>query len=94
MADDTTHSWRTYAAWGSFICGLTAAFLTLVFMIHLDLVGSSLHDRWEAGYLFSAGPISLLGVICGIAGEEAPRRAGLILSGGILLWVLGGAIST
>lgn len=93
MADDTKPIWLPYTAQGSLFCGLIAAFLTFAFMIHLDFSAGAPDDRWTGLYFLVAAPISLLGVILGVVGKDPPRKLGLILSGCVLLWVLGGVIT-
>lgn len=93
MADGTQFRWRTFAPWGSLLCGVLAALLTFAFMIHLDFGQSRRNDPWVGWYFFAAAPTSLLGVVLGVVGEEPPRGLGLVLSGCALLYVLVGAIT-
>jgi hypothetical protein len=82
-------NWRQYAAWGSFFCGLSALLAGLVVGAHSDNVPNRLHDPWYFWYLASALPIVVLGSMFGVIGKDSPRTAGLILSGGVLLSLLG-----
>jgi hypothetical protein len=85
--------WRSYAAWGSLVCGMLGLGLTIAIALYIDFGQKHPFDRWEARYFFVAAPISLLGVVLGAIGKDTPRIAGLVLSACILLRVLGAAVS-
>ncbi len=91
---DARRDWRSYAAWGSFLCGSIGLVLTIAITIYIDFSQKSPFDVWEARYFITAAPISFLGVILGAVGRDTPRMAGLVLSAGVLLRVVGGAVAT
>ena len=74
-------AWREYAAWGSLSCGL----ITLVG----SLVIGTLGDPRLGWYLLIAVAIAVLGLILGAVAKDSPRKAGLILSGSMLLILIG-----
>jgi hypothetical protein len=81
--DDSSErmAWREYAAWGSLVCGLIA----LLGSLAVGTVGDPRLD-W---YLLLAVPIAVLGLIFGAVGKDSPRPAGLVLSGSMLLILIG-----
>jgi hypothetical protein len=89
--DDSSQrpAWREYAAWGSLTCGLTALLGSLAVGIHSEHLADRLKDPWFGWYLLLAVPIAVLGLILGAVGKESPRVAGLILSGSMLLILIG-----
>jgi hypothetical protein len=74
-------AWREYAAWGSLFCGL----ITLVGSLAIGTLGDPRLD-W---YLLIAVVIAVLGLILGAIRKDSPRKAGLILSGSMLLILIG-----
>jgi NADH:ubiquinone oxidoreductase subunit 6 (subunit J) len=84
---------RSYAAWGSFLCGAVGLLLTFAVFFYIDFSQKRPHDAWEARYFLFAKPITFLGVILGILGKDTPRIAGLVLSACVLLRVLGAVMA-
>jgi hypothetical protein len=81
--------WREYAAWASLLCGLAALLISIAAGIHSDQFSDRLKDPWFVWYLLLAGPVSILGLISGIIGRDSPRVAGVVLSGSMLLALIG-----
>jgi hypothetical protein len=90
---DAKREWRSYAAWGSLLCGSVGLVLTVAVAIYIDFGQERPFDVWEARYFITAAPVSFLGVILGAIGKDTPRMAGLVLSTLVLLRVLGGAFA-
>jgi uncharacterized membrane protein YdcZ (DUF606 family) len=89
MALEDTRPWREYAAWGSLLCGIASLLISIAAGVHSDRFPDRLKDPWFSWYLLLVGPVSLFGLIVGIAGKGAPRATGVALSGSMLLGLIG-----
>lgn len=74
-------AWRECAAWGSLVCGL----VTLLGSLTIGILRNPKFD-W---YLLLLVAVAVLGLILGTIGKESPRSSGLILSGSMLLVLIG-----
>ena len=86
-------AWRSYAAWGSLLCGILGLVFTIALAAYIDFGNNHPFNPWEARYFFVVAPLSLIGVILGAIGKDSPRILGLVLSACILLRVLGATVS-
>ena len=82
-------AWRSYAAWGSLLCGLVTLLGSLAVGIHSDHLSNRFHVPWFRWYVLFTVPIAIFGLVLGAVSRDSPRATGVILSGSMLLVLIG-----